>query len=159
MRQFIALTALAAAISLPLMVGPTDANASCQSRKTTGTLILGGVGGALIGNSISRGGGGAVVGGLGGAVLGHEIAKGGCGPSRHAYYRNPRSRYAATSAYGPQQKLYYDQYGNALVRRRSSTGDAAARVPLILAARAVQSQQRSRTCNAKPLRPSWPSPP
>ncbi|HEX2816425.1 MAG TPA: hypothetical protein VHN39_08525 [Phenylobacterium sp.] len=113
MRKFLALTALAAAISLPLIAGPTDANASCQGRKTTGT-VLGGLGGALIGNSISRGGGGAVVGGLGGAVLGHEIAKSGCGGSRHASYRNSRNRYAAEQN-GPVRKIYYDQYGNALI--------------------------------------------
>ncbi|WP_293385827.1 hypothetical protein [Phenylobacterium sp.] len=114
MRKTIALAALAAAISVPLIVGSTDASASCQSRKNTGTLV-GGVGGALIGNSISRGGGGAILGGLGGAVLGHEIAKGGCGPSRHADYRNGRNRYAATQAYGPTRPIYYDQYGNAVV--------------------------------------------
>ncbi len=114
MRKFLALTALAAAMSLPLIAGPTAANASCESRKTTGT-VLGGLGGALIGNSISKGGGGAVVGGLGGAVLGHEIAKSGCGGSRHAAYRNNRSRYASQQGYGPAPKVYYDQYGNPLV--------------------------------------------
>jgi uncharacterized protein YcfJ len=117
MRKIIAIAALAATISLPLIVGPTEADASCQGRKDTGT-ILGGVGGALIGNSVSRGGGGAVIGGLGGAVLGHEIAKSGCRGSRHAYYRSSRSRYAATQpAYGRDygRKVYYDQYGNAVV--------------------------------------------
>jgi uncharacterized protein YcfJ len=117
MRKILAVTALAAAFSLPLIVGSTDANASCQGRKNTGTLI-GGVGGALLGNSISRGGGGAVIGGLGGAVVGHEIAKSGCGPSRHAYYRSSRSRYAAAQpAYNRDygRKVYYDQYGNAVV--------------------------------------------
>ena len=113
MRRTIALVALAAAVSLPLIAGPTDASASCQSRKNTGTLV-GGVGGALIGNSIARGGGGAILGGLGGAVLGHEIAKGGCGPSRHASYRSTHSRYAA-AARGPVGNVYYDQYGNAVV--------------------------------------------
>jgi len=113
MRKTIPIAAIAAAVSLPLILGPTDASASCQGRKTTGT-VLGGVGGALIGNSISKGGGGAVIGGLGGAVLGHEIAKSGCGPSRHAYYRSSHSnRYA--SSYTPPRKVYYDQYGNAIV--------------------------------------------
>jgi hypothetical protein len=114
MRKFIALAALAAAISLPLIAGPTAANAGCQARKNTGTLI-GGVGGALLGNSISRGGGGAIIGGLGGAVVGHEIAKGGCGSTRHAAYRHSRTRYADEQAYGGARKVYYDQYGNALV--------------------------------------------
>ena len=116
MRRFIALTALAAAISLPLIAGPTAADASCQGRKNTGSLI-GGVGGALLGNSISHGGGGAILGGLGGAVVGHEIAKGGCGDApRHASYRHGRSRYAREQAYGGgARKIYYDQYGNALL--------------------------------------------
>jgi uncharacterized protein YcfJ len=114
MRKILAVAALAAAFALPLVVASTDANASCQGRKETGT-ILGGVGGALIGNSISRGGGGAVVGGLGGAVLGHEIAKSGCHGSRHAYYRSSRSRYAAAQTPNYGRKVYYDRYGNAVV--------------------------------------------
>jgi hypothetical protein len=109
MRKTIALTALAALIALPLVAGATDAGASCQGRKDTGT-VLGGVGGALVGNSISKGGGGAIIGGLGGAVLGHQIAKSGCGPSRHAYYRRGHSRYA--SNYAPPSRVYYDQHGN-----------------------------------------------
>ncbi len=112
MRKTLILTAMAALISLPLIAGPTTADASCQSRKTTGT-VLGGLGGALVGNSISRGGGGAIVGGLGGAVLGHEIARSGCGPSRHAYSRS--GRYASAQNYGPSRKVYYDQYGNSVV--------------------------------------------
>jgi uncharacterized protein YcfJ len=105
------LAAIATAIALPLIVGPTGANASCEGRKDTGTL-LGGVGGALVGNSISHGGGGAIIGGLGGAVLGHQIAKQGCGPSRRAYYRRSDSRYARPPAYRPAPQAYYDQRGN-----------------------------------------------
>lgn len=108
MRRTFKVTALAALIALPLMAGASGASASCQGRKNTGTA-LGAVGGALLGNSISRGGGGAVIGGLGGAVVGHEIAKGGCGPSRHAYYRHS-SRYAETRA--APGRVYYDQRGN-----------------------------------------------
>jgi len=106
MRNALALTALAAVISLPLITGPTSANAS-------GTL-LGGVGGALIGNSISRGAGGAIIGGLGGAVVGHEIAKSGCGSYRHTAYRSSRARYAERGG-APMQKIYYDRYGNPIV--------------------------------------------
>ncbi|MBW8813453.1 MAG: glycine zipper 2TM domain-containing protein [Caulobacterales bacterium] len=110
MRKTLTYAGLAALIALPLVAGPTDASASCQSRKTTGT-ILGGVGGALIGNSISHGGGGAVIGGLGGAVVGHQIGKSGC---RHvAYYRTSHTRYSHNDRYGhPTRKVYYDQYGN-----------------------------------------------
>ena len=114
MRSPILLTALAAAISLPLLAGPSTASASCQDRKTTGT-VLGGIGGALIGNSMSHGGGGAVVGGLGGAVLGHQIAKSGCGASHHTYSRSSQGHYVAEQNAGPTRKIYYDQYGNAVV--------------------------------------------
>jgi uncharacterized protein YcfJ len=107
------MTALAALIAAPLLIGATDASASCHDRKTTGTL-LGGVGGALVGNSISHGGGGAVIGGLGGAVLGHEIARSGCNTTR-TYYRTSRTRYASERAPAPPRavrKVYYDEYGN-----------------------------------------------
>lgn len=109
MRKTITLMALAGLIALPLIASPADA-ATCHSRKQTGT-ILGGVGGALLGNAVSHGGGGAIVGGLGGAVVGHEIGKSGCKP-RH-YTRtssNSRTRYAPAST--PARKVYYDQYGN-----------------------------------------------
>lgn len=109
MRKTLALAALVTAFAGPLFVGSTDAYASCQGRKNTGTVI-GGVGGALLGNSISKGGGGAVIGGLGGAVLGHEVAKGGCRTSGHAYYRSRHNRYA--SAHSGGQKVYYDSRGN-----------------------------------------------
>jgi hypothetical protein len=110
MRKALSLTALAALLALPLIAGPTSASASCQGRKDTG-MVLGGLGGALLGNSISKGGGGAVVGGLGGAVVGHELAKGGCGGSRHAYYRRGHSRYAESDNRSPARKTYYDQHG------------------------------------------------
>jgi uncharacterized protein YcfJ len=112
MRKTFAFTALAALIALPMIAGPTDASASCHSRKTTGT-VLGGVGGALVGNSISHGGGGAVLGGLGGAVLGHEIGRSGC-KSQRAYYRSSHTRYAAARDSRPVRKVYYDQHGNAI---------------------------------------------
>jgi uncharacterized protein YcfJ len=114
MFRTIKLTALATLVALPLMAASTDAGASCQGRKNTGTAI-GAVGGALLGNSISRGGGGAVIGGLGGAVVGHEIAKSGCGSSRHAYYRRGHSRYAASTS---DHKVYYDERGNPITYRR-----------------------------------------
>ena len=114
MRRTFALSALAALVAAPMLIGATDANATCQSRKTTGT-VLGGVGGALVGNSISHGGGGAVIGGLGGAVLGHEIARSGCNTSR-TYYRTSRTRYASQRAPAAPpravRKVYYDEYGN-----------------------------------------------
>ena len=116
MRRTLSLTALAALVAAPLLLGSTEANASCQSRKTTGT-VLGGVGGALIGNSISHGGGGAVIGGLGGAVVGHEIGRSGCRSSGHAYYRRSQARhYASRPAPRPARQAYYDERGNLITR-------------------------------------------
>ena len=121
MRKTFSIAVLSTLIALPLAVGPTAAEAGCQGRKDTGTVI-GGLTGALLGNSISKGGGGAIVGGLGGAVVGHQIAKSGCNsaPRRTAY--RTRTRYAPAQpsyAYQQQQqpvrKVYYDQYGNPIV--------------------------------------------
>jgi uncharacterized protein YcfJ len=92
-RKTITSAALAALVALPLIAGPTAASASCRGRANTGTVV-GGVGGALLGNSISHGGGGAIIGGLGGAVIGHQIAKSGCGGTRHAYHHRRHTRYA-----------------------------------------------------------------
>jgi uncharacterized protein YcfJ len=118
MRRIITTTAIAALTALPLIAGPTSASASCRGRANTGTVI-GGVGGALVGNSIKRGGAGAIIGGLGGAVIGHQIAKSGCASSsRHAYYRRHRTHYATNRTYydRPSSQAYYDAQGN-LVRR------------------------------------------
>lgn len=98
----------AAAVGLLCLLAPASASASCADRKMTGT-ILGGVGGALIGNSISGGGGGAVLGGLGGAVLGHEIAGSGCRSERRDGYYRAEARPEAPRAV---RYVYYDQYGN-----------------------------------------------
>jgi uncharacterized protein YcfJ len=83
---------LAALVAAPLIAAPTDASASCRGRANTGTVV-GGVGGALLGNSISHGGGGAVIGGLGGAVVGHHIAKNGCRTTRHSYNSRRHTRH------------------------------------------------------------------
>jgi osmotically inducible lipoprotein OsmB len=73
-----------------IAVGATTAaaNASCEGRKTTGT-VLGAGGGGLLGSAVTHGSavgviGGAVVGG----VAGHEIAANGCHRRYHhaAYY-------------------------------------------------------------------------
>lgn len=101
------------AIALPATLAPTDADAaSCRSRKATGTVI-GGLGGALVGNAISKGGGGLIVGGLGGALVGREIGKSGC-RSRTAYYSSGSrsASYAAPAQPAPVRQVYYDHMGN-----------------------------------------------
>ena len=114
MRKTITLAALAAIVSAPLLMSPTDADASCRSRKVNGT-ILGGIGGALLGGAVTHGSTGPVVGGIGGAVVGHEIGRSGCNRTR-TYYRTSRTRYAQARAPAPEprvvRKVYYDQYGN-----------------------------------------------
>ncbi len=102
--------ALAAILALPIMIAATSADAAtCGTRKTNGTLI-GGLGGAVLGNSISHGGGGAVIGGLGGALVGREVAKSGC---KRVVYRAAPQRNAAAPARAaqPAARVYYDQYG------------------------------------------------
>jgi len=81
MRNLLALAAAAALFTAGLGA-PTIALASNCSN--TGTVV-GGVAGALLGNSVAKGGGktgGTIIGGLGGAVVGHEIAKRNCGEAR-----------------------------------------------------------------------------
>ncbi|MDB5481442.1 MAG: hypothetical protein JWO83_2495 [Caulobacteraceae bacterium] len=139
MNRWIITSSLAGALALPLLIAPATASASCSDRKLTGTVV-GGVGGALIGNSISGGGGGAVLGGLGGAVLGHEVARSTCGRERYGYryrhaeyrggYRTSRHGYRtygsdpyqadtypndAQYAQAPvQHTVYYDYRGNVI---------------------------------------------
>jgi hypothetical protein len=109
MRKLISSAAVAAIAALPLLASATGADASCRGRANTGTAV-GAVGGALVGNSISRGGGGALIGGLGGAVLGHQIAKSGCGSySRRAAYYHRGARHESRVA-------YYDRYGHPVYR-------------------------------------------
>jgi Glycine zipper 2TM domain len=86
-----------AALALGILTAATaGAGATCEGRKTTGTVI-GAAGGGVLGNVITHGSligtvGGAVVGG----VAGHEIARGGC--TRVAYYHHRR--------------YYVDRYGH-----------------------------------------------
>ena len=118
MNRSIVMTGLAAALAMPLLLSPAAASASCYGRKVTGTVV-GGVGGALIGNSISRGGGGAVIGGLGGAVLGHEVARGTCGSARSGEYRSGYYSHRPHRGYrrGAQDQSY--AYGD---QRNGPTG-------------------------------------
>jgi uncharacterized protein YcfJ len=104
---------LTAALSLSLLAAPTEAQASCQGRKTTGTIV-GAAGGALVGNALWHGGGGAVVGGLGGAVAGHEIAKSGC---RRSTARVSRSRHYARQSSDHPRPAAYDEHGDPVYAR------------------------------------------
>lgn len=129
MRKFVLILGAASLVAGPLAL-PTDAHASCESRRTTGTVI-GAVAGGLVGDAVTHGGGrlgGTLIGaGLGG-FAGHEIAGAGC----HRYYRHARyerrriaDRYASTEPGPPgappsrcatQEQNYYDERGQ-LVQR------------------------------------------
>ena len=111
MRKILSYTALAALMALPMLVAPTDADASCRSRKLNGTVI-GGVGGALLGGAVTHGSTGPIVGGLGGAVVGHEIGRNGCGRSHARAYNRAPARYSSAEPSRAVRKVYYDQYGN-----------------------------------------------
>lgn len=113
MRKTVVIPGLAALLALPLLVAPADAGAAtCHSRKVTGT-VLGGVGGAVLGNAVSHGGGGAVIGGLGGAVVGHEVGAAGCRSApRHVSARRSRPAAQRSEPARAVRKVYYDQYGN-----------------------------------------------
>jgi len=74
-----------AAPAITTVVVPTEASASARDCRNAST-VAGGVGGAVIGGGLARGGvGGAVLGGLGGAVIGHEVAKHNCGSGHRRY--------------------------------------------------------------------------
>jgi uncharacterized protein YcfJ len=116
-------------VALAVSTVAVQAQASCQSRKATGTVI-GGVAGGLLGNAVTHGGGrlgGTLIGAGVGAVAGHEIAKSGCShyaSRRHAthYAQNyPPEPYAPTgyasdtayrnSACHYETRPYYNQAG------------------------------------------------
>lgn len=101
------------AIALPATLAPSTADAaSCRSRKATGTVI-GGLGGALVGNAISKGGGGLLIGGVGGALVGREIGKSGCNRTRTVYYESgSRGAPASRNEPRPVRQVYYDHMGN-----------------------------------------------
>ena len=82
------------AVSLALLCAvATTADAGCQGRKTTGTVVGAGAGGVL-GNVITHG---SVIGTVGGAVVGgvagHSIAAGNCAHRSHYTYHNGRRGY------------------------------------------------------------------
>jgi uncharacterized protein YcfJ len=96
MRRVLMIAGLAAAMAVPAML-PSAASASCEDRKVAGT-VLGAVGGGLLGNAVTHGGGrtgGTLIGAGLGAVVGNHLARNGCERPR-AYYRRP----VRTRSYG-----------------------------------------------------------
>ena len=93
MFRSVLLAGLAAAAFVPSLAQAQsqDSRQRCLEQKHDNRVVgtvLGGIGGALLGNAIGEHGGregGTILGGLGGAVAGHEIAKRNCGETRAAH--------------------------------------------------------------------------
>ena len=112
MARFFIIGMVVGAIALPATLAPSQADAaSCSSRKATGTVV-GGLGGALLGNAVSKGGGGLLIGGVGGALVGREIGKSGCHRTRTVYYDRGAPAPATRSETRPVRQVYYDHMGN-----------------------------------------------
>ena len=108
MRRALMIAGLAALIAAPSVASAESCQHRAHDRKVTGT-VLGGIGGALIGNAISHNTTGAVLGGVGGAVVGNQVARINCDYPRRAHYRS-RTRYSHRA---PAPRPYYSDAGYA----------------------------------------------
>ena len=112
-KTLICLAAAGALALVPALASAQDSYRRCEQQKQGNALagaVIGGIGGALLGNAIGRGGGregGTVIGGLGGAAAGAAIGNSSvhCGENRYGWYDEggqwvPRQRYAS-GWYGP----------------------------------------------------------
>jgi uncharacterized protein YcfJ len=109
-------------LALAVSTVAVQAQASCESRKTTGTVV-GALAGGLLGNAVTHGGGrtgGTIIGAGVGAVAGHELAKSGCShyaSRRHySHYAAAPTGYATDTAYRGggchyETRPYYNQSG------------------------------------------------
>ncbi len=77
MRRALMIAGLIAAVAAPSMASAESCQRHAHDRKVTGT-VLGGIGGALIGNAITHNTTGAVLGGVSGAVVGNQVARVSC---------------------------------------------------------------------------------
>lgn len=115
MFRSVLLAGLAAAAFVPSLAQAQEDRSRCLEQKHDNRVVgtvLGGIGGALLGNAIGEHGGregGTIIGGLGGAVAGNAIGAGTvhCGSNQYGYYDNGGRWMPSTStAYG-----YYDADG------------------------------------------------
>jgi uncharacterized protein YcfJ len=90
MRHAALIVGLAVAVTAPTLARAESCQRYAHDRKVTGT-VLGGVGGALIGNAITHNTTGAVLGGVSGAVVGNQVARVNC-QDRPAYDRSGYER-------------------------------------------------------------------
>ena len=88
MRNLLLCVGALIAVAAPALAHAESCQRHAHDRKVTGTVV-GGIGGALIGNAITHNTTGAVLGGVSGAVVGNQIARVNC-PDGPAYYDRPR---------------------------------------------------------------------
>jgi hypothetical protein len=132
MFRSVLLAGLAAAAFVPAAIIPVLAHAqdergNCLEQKHDNRVVgtvLGGIGGALLGNAIGEHGGregGTILGGVGGAVAGNAIGAGTvhCGSNRYGYY-DQRGRWipSTSTAYG-----FYDADGRWVDTTGRGAGD------------------------------------
>jgi hypothetical protein len=92
MRHAALIVGLAVAVAAPSLARAESCQRYAHDRKVTGTVV-GGLGGALIGNAITHNTTGALLGGVSGAVVGNQVARVNC-DDHPGYYRSdyPRGR-------------------------------------------------------------------
>jgi hypothetical protein len=113
---------LAALVAAPSLASAESCQQRAHDRKVTGTVV-GGVGGALIGQAIAHNTAGTLLGGVGGAVVGNQVARTKCYDAPRAYYRSPThgapphaaprydTSYASTGGCHYENRPYYDERG------------------------------------------------
>jgi uncharacterized protein YcfJ len=113
MRKNILLAGLAAAALIPSLAMAQTTCEQRSSNRAAGT-VLGAIGGALVGNAVSSGGGktgGTIIGGVAGAAIGNNLAK---GPRdcQHAYgYYDNDNRWHDNGVDRSVAYGYYDRHG------------------------------------------------
>jgi uncharacterized protein YcfJ len=113
MRKNLLLVGLAAAALIPSMAMAQETCEQRSANRTAGT-VLGAIGGALVGNAVSKHGGktgGTIIGGVAGAAVGSNLAK---GPRdcQHAYgYYDNEGRWHDNGVDRSVAYGYYDRNG------------------------------------------------
>jgi hypothetical protein len=124
MRRTLMIAGLAALVAAPSLASAESCQQRAHDRRVTGTVV-GGVGGALIGQAISHDTAGTLLGGVGGAVVGNQVARTKCYDAPRAYYhgrtRNSHGReaprgddnasYAGGGGCRYENRPYYDERG------------------------------------------------
>lgn len=129
MRRTLLIAGLVAAVAAPSIASAESCAKRAHDRRMTGAVV-GGIGGALIGNAITRDSTGAILGGLGGAVAGNQIARTSCdrphsssrarartyrSSERYDRPRETRASYHSSCRY--ENRPYYDARGQLVYAR------------------------------------------